>query len=174
MMRNTMTAQEALLHLRYTAWASRRLIQAVRELPVEKHSTDHQISHASLIGTLCHTFFADAVWYMRAVDPSLPYPNPKEVIPLEELEPRWNALLDKWEAWAQSLTDSDLDRVVTFRFMDGNTGSTLLKHVILHVVNHGTLHRGQVVALIRQAGVKPPGTDLIYYYRELGAAAQTG
>src|SRR5262249_17506373 len=150
---------------------SRKLLQAVKELPPEKHSHDHQISHTSVIGTLCHTFFADAVWYMRAVDPSLPSPNPKEVVPIEELELRWNELLDQWEAWAQTLKDEDLDRVVTFRFMDGNTGNTPLKQVILHVVNHATLHRGQVVALIRQAGIKPPGTDLIYYYRELGTAA---
>ena len=39
--------------------------------------------------------------------------------------------------------------------------------VVLHLVNHGSYHRGQVATMLRQAGIKPPGTDLISYYRTL-------
>jgi uncharacterized damage-inducible protein DinB len=35
-----------------------------------------------------------------------------------------------------------------------------------HVVNHATLHRGQVVGMIRQLGVAPPPTDLLFYLME--------
>jgi uncharacterized damage-inducible protein DinB len=35
-----------------------------------------------------------------------------------------------------------------------------------HVVNHATLHRGQVVGMIRQLGVAPPSTDLLFYLME--------
>jgi uncharacterized damage-inducible protein DinB len=31
-----------------------------------------------------------------------------------------------------------------------------------HVVNHATLHRGQVVGMIRQLGIVPPSTDLLF------------
>jgi uncharacterized damage-inducible protein DinB len=41
-----------------------------------------------------------------------------------------------------------------------------------HLVNHSTYHRGQVVTMLRQAGVKPVATDLIAFYRELDKAAQ--
>jgi len=34
-----------------------------------------------------------------------------------------------------------------------------------HVANHATLHRGQVVGLIRQLGIEPPSTDLLFYLR---------
>ncbi|MEP7352919.1 MAG: DinB family protein [Acidobacteriota bacterium] len=34
---------------------------------------------------------------------------------------------------------------------------------MLHVVNHATLHRGQVMGMIRQLGIAPPVTDLIFY-----------
>ena len=70
-----------------------------------------------------------------------------------------------------SLTDQDLDRTITFKMLNGNPAEAPLTHVVLHVVNHATLHRGQVVAMIRQLGVKPPATDLIGYYRELKAAS---
>lgn len=32
-----------------------------------------------------------------------------------------------------------------------------------HVVNHGTLHRGQATAMLRQLGHAPP--DLLFLYR---------
>ena len=35
---------------------------------------------------------------------------------------------------------------------------------LLHLVNHGTPHRGQVMGMIRQLGITPPGTDLMHYY----------
>ena len=165
-----MTSEEVVVHIRYTGWASRKLLDAARQLPAEVLSKDLAVSHSSILGTLAHTFFADAIWYMRAVDPAMPYPNPKEVPPLETLDTRWRELLQKWEAWAQALTDPDLDKNITYRLLDGTPFESTLKQVVMHVVNHATLHRGQAVALIRQAGVKPPATDLIFYYRELAAA----
>jgi uncharacterized damage-inducible protein DinB len=38
--------------------------------------------------------------------------------------------------------------------------------IVLHLVNHATLHRGQVMAMLRQLGAVPPPTDLMVYYRE--------
>jgi len=34
-----------------------------------------------------------------------------------------------------------------------------------HVVNHATMHRGQVVGMVRQLGIEPPATDLIFFLR---------
>jgi uncharacterized damage-inducible protein DinB len=39
-----------------------------------------------------------------------------------------------------------------------------IEQIVLHLVNHGTLHRGQVMGMIRQLGIAPPGTDLMRYY----------
>jgi uncharacterized damage-inducible protein DinB len=37
---------------------------------------------------------------------------------------------------------------------------------MLHVVNHGTYHRGQVTTLLRQLGAQPILLDLMHFYRE--------
>jgi uncharacterized damage-inducible protein DinB len=42
---------------------------------------------------------------------------------------------------------------------------------LLHVVNHSTLHRGQVMGMLRQLGKQPPATDIFNFY--LQAAATT-
>jgi uncharacterized damage-inducible protein DinB len=57
--------------------------------------------------------------------------------------------------------------------MDGTPFESPVWQIVSHVVNHATLHRGQVVAMLRQLGAKPPATDLIFYYRELKAAGTT-
>jgi uncharacterized damage-inducible protein DinB len=36
--------------------------------------------------------------------------------------------------------------------------------ILLHMVNHSTPHRGQVVGMLRQFGQQPPNTDLFSYY----------
>jgi uncharacterized damage-inducible protein DinB len=38
-----------------------------------------------------------------------------------------------------------------------------------HAINHATLHRGKVVGMIRQLGVAPPQTDLLFYLMETRA-----
>jgi uncharacterized damage-inducible protein DinB len=88
----------------------------------------------------------------------------------EALTKDWQELQKQWEAWAESLTDADLEREVGYKYLDGQTGSTPAKQVILHLVNHATLHRGQVVGMLRQVDVKPPVTDFIAYLREMKTA----
>jgi uncharacterized damage-inducible protein DinB len=48
----------------------------------------------------------------------------------------------------------------------GNPWTTPRWKIVLHVVNHGTHHRGQVSGFLRTMGHKPPQLDLIAYYRE--------
>ena len=74
----------------------------------------------------------------------------------------WPRLQAKWEAWADAATDADLARQVPFksRFV-GNAGLPAWQ-IVMHVVNHGRLHRGQIVGMLRQLGVKPPATDIVF------------
>jgi len=37
---------------------------------------------------------------------------------------------------------------------------------MVHLVNHSSYHRGQLAGMMRQLGVKPPGTDYIVFVRE--------
>ena len=163
-----MTADEIRTHIRYSGWASRKLLDAARAVPREDVARPNGISHHSFLGTLAHIYEADTIWYIRVVDPSEPLVQDAD---LPALEQAWPALQRKWEAWSDRLADSDLERVVAYKMMNGTPGSTPLWQIILHVVNHATLHRGQVMGMLRQMGMEPPHTDLIYYYRDLAATA---
>jgi uncharacterized damage-inducible protein DinB len=65
----------------------------------------------------------------------------------------------------------DASTPLTYQDLQGRTHATPLWQIVLHVVNHGTHHRGQVAAMMRAMGHVPPPLDLIRYYRETAAVA---
>ena len=162
-----MTSAEASLHLRYSAWASRKLVEAVRALPDADLEKPVGISHSSLRGTLAHILWADWLWFGRVVEPM---EKPGET--RAAIETLWPELQQKWIAWAESAGDAELNRVVEYRsILDNRMARTPAWQIVLHVVNHATLHRGQVMGMLRQRRIDPPHTDLMFYYRELAARA---
>jgi len=154
-----MTAVEARRHLQYTFWASRRLLDAVLQLPVEDQQRDLQCSHKGVLETLRHILFADRIWISRVLGTTgEPTGDPIEV--------EWPQVQQRWQEFAEELTDADLPRPIDYKDMKGNPHQSKLEEIVMHVVNHGTLHRGQVMGMMRQLGAVPPPTDLIFFYRE--------
>jgi uncharacterized damage-inducible protein DinB len=156
-----MTSAEAHLHLRYSAWASRKLVEAVRPLPDADFEKPVGVSHSSLQGTLAHIFYADWIWFTRVVEP-MEQPGQTR----EALETVWPELQDKWVAWAERATDAEINRVVEYKSMLYGQMARPAWQIILHVVNHATLHRGQAMGILRQMGIAPPQTDLMNFYSE--------
>ena len=115
----------------------------------------------SILRTLAHIQFADWIWYTHV---AAPIERPADT--LEVLQTSWPGIYRKWIEFADALSDADMERSVSYAGLDGTPRSSPLWQIVLHVVNHATLHRGQVMAMLRQVGVKPPSTDLIRYYRE--------
>jgi uncharacterized damage-inducible protein DinB len=162
-----MTSAEACLHLRYSAWASRKLVEAVRAVPDADFEKPVGISHNSLLGTLAHILWADWLWFTRVVKPM-----EKPAQTREALEMVWPELQGKWVAWAEGASEAEMNRVVEYKsILDGQMARTPAWQIVLHVVNHATMHRGQVMGMLRQMGVAPPHTDLMAFYRELTTAS---
>ena len=69
---------------------------------------------------------------------------------------------------AQFISGLDEERLAAdlpFKLLSGDPSSMRLVDQMRHVANHATLHRGQVVGMIRQIGIDPPSTDLLFYLR---------
>ena len=50
-----------------------------------------------------------------------------------------------------------------FRNIAGVDKAVVRWMVFRHIVNHASYHRGQIANMLRQLGVKPPSTDLLYW-----------
>ena len=157
-------------HLDYTAWASKRLVDAAAVLSPAELARDFQTADLSVVGTLAHVYAADRVWLARVTHaPAGPFISDADRT-LFVLQNEWPALLERWRQWASSLTDERAAAAVHYTDLKGNPYSQPLWQIILHVVNHGTHHRGQVSGFLRTLGYQPPPLDLVAFHRAQAAA----
>ncbi|HEA51565.1 MAG TPA: hypothetical protein ENI00_04420 [Marinobacter antarcticus] len=63
--------------------------------------------------------------------------------------------------WVRELTDSDLNLRFNYHNTKGVPSSKRFSSLVLHFFNHQTHHRGQVSALLSQAGEDIGVTDLL-------------
>lgn len=160
-------AATVVTHLDYSKWATQLLLDACGELPTESLERDLKVSHRGVLDTLRHIFYADRIWLARLEGQSRPFQDEGENPSLAELAKAWPSLLDRFKDTVAALGDDGVADSFTFRDLAGKEWTMPRWQTLLHVVNHGTLHRGQVMAMLRQLGHKAPQTDLIRYYREV-------
>ena len=155
----------------YTEWANGLAIGAATELSAENLRQDVRISHGSIFGTLLHMAGAEWVWLERWHGRS---PAGKEAwslwttescADLLTLDGRWRDVIDRRARFLASLDEARLAADLPFKLLSGDPSSLPLVDQMQHVANHATLHRGQVVGMIRQLGIAPPSTVLLFYLR---------
>ena len=154
-------------HLAYTTWAANRLLEAAAHLTPEELTRDFGTADKSVVGTLAHVFAADRIWISRVKGrPPAKFLFPEER-DLAVLQREWPKVLAEWKEWAAGVTDDSLAGICAYQDTRGNSYSSPLWQIVLHVVNHGTHHRGQVSGFLRTMGKVPPPLDLMAFYREL-------
>jgi len=152
------------LQLRYSLWATRRVLESTAALNSEERNRDLGNSFGGIQGTLTHIFQADSIWLDRLM--GAPTGNLTKYTPRVDFSD-WPPLLDRYVSWAEGLTPVEWDRIVPYHNIKGEAFQQPVWHIVLHVVNHATYHRGQITTMLRQLGRTPIGTDLIAYYRDL-------
>ncbi|MCC7341489.1 MAG: DinB family protein [Bryobacterales bacterium] len=158
-------------YLRYTRWATRTALDACAVIDDEDLRRDVHASHRSIWGTLVHIYQSDCVWWNRlqgdgAVRAGAFEPGSS----IEDLRERWMPVLDELVKWAERLSDADWAQDLEYLTSRGVAIRQPVWEVALHVVNHATLHRGQILILFRQLDRVPTGVDLILYFREKSKA----
>jgi uncharacterized damage-inducible protein DinB len=167
-----MTITEVRHLFTYTEWANERVLTAAEKLPAEDLLRDVHISHKSILGTLLHTAGADWLWLERWRGNSPVGPNvwagytPDDARSLQQVREKWQEVMRQRNEYLETVSDADLSRQLGYTRFTGEPYSLPLAQQIQHVINHATLHRGQVVGMIRQLGIAPPPTDLLFYLME--------
>lgn len=62
-------------------------------------------------------------------------------------------------------TDSELESKLEYKNSKGIGFLTPVRDILMHVLLHGSYHRGQIARAIRQSGEEPINTDYILYVR---------
>jgi uncharacterized damage-inducible protein DinB len=166
----TVSADVLRSHLDYTAWASKRLVDTAAGVSKEELGRDFQTADHSILGTLVHVYAADRIWLARVTNAAAGPFITEADHNLSVLVNDWPALHERWRKYGLTLTDESAAASISYKDTKGNPYMQPLWQIILHVVNHGTHHRGQVSGFLRAMGYPPPPLDLTAYFRAQAAA----
>jgi len=67
-------------------------------------------------------------------------------------------------------SDASLAEGAPFTFVNGNKGTMRRGEMFLHLVTHGSYHRGWVAEMFFEAGSRPPQPDLSVFLCEASQA----
>jgi uncharacterized damage-inducible protein DinB len=153
---------------RYKAWANGITYTAVRALPDGEALRPRQTRFGNMVHTLNHVYVIDDIFkaHLQGTKHGYTARNTKDTPPLEDL---WRSVqaMDAWYIdYADALTEQDLGEMIHFEFVGGGDGAMTREEMLLHIVNHGTYHRGFVADMLFQAGAASPANDLPVFLRD--------
>ena len=151
-------------HIAYNQWAIRRLLKACEALMPDQIERDFGTADKSIGGTMLHIHRSERMWLQRILGESQAYRQADDSF--STAVHAWPALHERWRAWISGLSDDQVTAVIEYRDLKDTPRSSVLWHILLHVVNHGTHHRGQVSGFLRALGTTPPPLDYIAWVRE--------
>jgi uncharacterized damage-inducible protein DinB len=150
----------------YHEWATDQQLTAIRQLTEEQLHRRLGGSFPTIHQNLLHLVGADELWITRLTREGAPGSMFQEAdFPaLEDVERQLGITRQKWKRYLQQLDDERLQQPFTYRNLRGEEATLTLWHILYHVANHATYHRGQITSMLRQLGVTPPGVDALLFY----------
>jgi uncharacterized damage-inducible protein DinB len=162
-----MTKDDIQLLFEYDRWANNRVVQAVSALRAEQFTRDLHGSFRSVRDTLVHIIAGEWGWlaYWKEPSPGSAFLadlrtrrdalfNPDAFPNVATLQLKWAEVEKEQVEFVNRLTDESLEKMVPFR-----TTEVRLAHLMQHLANHSTYHRGQIALMMRQLDAVPLATD---------------
>ncbi len=162
-----MNKNDIQLLFEYDRWANNSVLQAASALSGEQFTRDLGGSFGSVRDTLVHIISGEWGWLTIWKEPALTSAFVTELWDRIEVSFDPNAYRDfaavqlKWVEvereqieFVSGVTDESLARMLPVR-----ATHLSLAHLMQHMANHSTYHRGQVSLMMRQLGAVPVATD---------------
>ncbi len=148
----------------YKQWANAELL-ALGEQQFDRLPQDDAIFFVRILN---HTTVVDSLFISRILGDSEKYSadNTVETPTLAELRQTMTEN-DSWLVnYAKSLTPEELERNVVFTFVDGDTGRLTVEEILLHLLTHGSNHRGMASKTLATNGLERPKDTFTRYLHQ--------
>jgi uncharacterized damage-inducible protein DinB len=151
----------------YNVWANQKIFDCISKLSDEQINKEIASSFPSIYKTVLHMWVAEDVWWQRLkLTEHIVIAAESFSGPFSELVQKLAQQSAEWLQWVNGATETQLSHVFAYQ----NTKKELFKQpvyeMVLHLFNHGTYHRGQLVTMLRQLGIdKIPSTDFTSFCR---------
>ena len=169
-----MTKDEIQLLYEYDRWANNRVLEAVFTLSAGEFTRDLGGSFRSVRDTLMHIVEAERGWLTCWKEPSPSSTfvidfwakhnarfNPEASPDLAAVRLRWAEVEREQIEFVNRVTDESLQRTLPIR-----DTQISLAHLMQHLANHSSYHRGQVSLMMRQLDAEPLSTDFAMFLIE--------
>ncbi|BEP64995.1 DinB family protein (plasmid) [Variovorax sp. V213] len=152
----------------FKAWANDQLLTALARLG------DNSPITALAIKALSHTYVVDRIFaaHIRREAHAYPSANLSELPTLEALAADLRRSDQEYIDYVSTLDLSQLAERIDFAFTDGAPGRMSREEMLMHVVTHGTGHRGQVSAVMLLNSVPPAKDGFTTYLHEAQASTR--
>jgi uncharacterized damage-inducible protein DinB len=152
----------------YHIWANNLIMEAVKKLPPELQTKEVASSFNSLFKTILHMWNAESIWWQRVkLQERISEPVDTFKGDIQEAIKEMTQQTRQWREWIDSAQSHQIDHVFQYQNKKGEQFKQPIYQMLIHLFNHGTYHRGQIVTMLRQLGVeKIPQTDFIVWSRK--------
>jgi uncharacterized damage-inducible protein DinB len=150
----------------FNVWATQRITDAVLLLPEEKITAEIVSSFPSMYTTVLHVLDAESIWWQRLkLQEHIERPSETFAGNFAALQKKLLQQSALFSDWVNNASETQLQHV--FAYMRGKEQNKMpVCEMLLHLFNHNSFHRGQLVTMLRQNGVtKIPSTDYAEYLR---------
>ena len=141
---------------------NRKVWNGVASLSFEQFTQNVNYSHGSMRDQIVHLIDAEDVWFseLQDVQPSEPLP-PSNSDDQEIIREHWDRVEQNMRAYLAELRDEMLfDKPIKEPEEDQDL---IVWQVLLHVTNHATDHRAQLLRVLHDLGVETTYQDYIFY-----------
>ena len=152
----------------YKAWANDELLTALAKLGGEATIAGLAIK------ALSHSYIVDRIFaaHMRRTGHAHTSTNPGEVPTLEDLSADIRKSDREYIEYVSALDRDQLVESIDFAFTDGTPGRMTREEMLMHVITHGIVHRGQVSAVMLLNSVPPTKDGFATYLHQAEASTR--
>ncbi|WAH36261.1 DinB family protein [Alicyclobacillus dauci] len=156
----------------YHVWANESVFKHLSNLPKDVYRKPVQSVFPTIGDTLAHIYIVDNVWLtamsgaMENFSSLLPsWQEEVKDATFERFYEIFSKLASRYELFLTG--ETDLDAIAEYSHPTYGTLRARYKDIVQHVVNHGTYHRGNISAILRQLGYTGASTDYVFYLYDL-------
>ena len=150
---------------KHVRWADLAQLDATKSISDEEYFKDRGWSFAHIHGVMLHMLAAQEIWRQRFEgEPMNWLAMDVSMTTRDSVEPKWNEIHQKLGAFFERQTPESVLCELKFKNSEGKEFSGPLWRFLTHVLNHSTIHRGQLNSMIKLAGGKPPAVDYSSWY----------
>jgi uncharacterized damage-inducible protein DinB len=151
----------------FNLWANNLLFGVIENLSEEQQKAEIKSSFPSLYKTVLHLLDAESIWWQRLrLQEKISRPSEEFNGTFSDLSKLLQLQNRQWIEWIQNTNEHGLQHEFIYLNSKKERFKQPVYQMLLHMFNHGTYHRGQLVTMLRQLGVeKIPPTDFIVWSR---------